>query len=94
VEVPHLASHILGKILRRLSDDWQKKYGHPIHAIETFVEKDRFHGTCYKAANFIVVGETKGRSRQDRNQTICVPIKDVYLYPLDKNFRGKLCPSQ
>lgn len=91
VNVPHLASHILGKILRRLSSDWQEKYGHPIHLVETFVQKDRFRGTCYQASNWIHVGETKGRSRQDRNFTLQVPIKDIYLYPLKKNFREVLC---
>lgn len=91
IKVPHLASHILSKVLRRLSIDWEKKYGHPIHLVETFVEKDRFRGTCYKAANFIHAGETKGRSRQDRDQTLSVPVKDVYLYPLHRNFRGALC---
>jgi hypothetical protein len=91
VKVPHLASHILGKVIRRFANDWQKKYGHPISLVETFVEKNRFRGTCYKAANFIHVGETKGRSRQDRDQTLSVPVKDVYLYPLSQNFREVLC---
>lgn len=91
IKVPHLASHILAKILRRLPIDWEKKYGHPINLVETFVEKDRFRGTCYKAANFIHVGETKGRSRQDRNMTLEVPVKDVYLFPLHHRFREALC---
>lgn len=91
VKVPHLASHVLARVLRRLSSDWQKKYGHPIHLVETFVEKDRFQGTCYRAANFLPVGETRGRSRQDRDQTLQVPIKDIYLYPLDRNCRELLC---
>ena len=91
IKVPHLASHVLSKVLCRLPRDWQEKYGHPIHLIETFVEKDRFHGTCYKAANFLYAGETKGRSRQDRDQTLQVPVKDVYLYPLHRNFREVLC---
>jgi len=91
VVVPHLASHILSGILRRLSSDWQSKYGHPIHLVETFVEKNRFRGTCYKAANWIHVGETRGRSRQDRENTMQVPIKDIFLYPLHKNFRESLC---
>ena len=90
VKIPHLASHILSKVLRCLPHDWQRKYGHPIHLVETFVEKDRFRGTCYKAANFLYAGETKGRSRQDRDQTLCVPVKDVYLYPLHRNFREAL----
>lgn len=87
IKVPHLASHILGNILRRLSSDWHKKYGHPIHLVETFVEKIRFRGTCYQASNWAHVGETKGRSRQDRNLTLHVPVKDIYLYPLHCNFR-------
>lgn len=91
VKVPHLASHVLGQVLRRLPCDWQKKYGHPIHLVETFVEKDRFHGTCYRASNFLYVGETKGRSRQDRDLKLQVPIKDIYLYPLHRNFREALC---
>ncbi len=91
VKVPHLASHILSKILRRLSLDWEAKYGHPIHLVETFVEKDRFRGTCYRAANWIDVGMTKGRSRQDRDQTLCVPVKGIYLYPLHRHFREALC---
>jgi hypothetical protein len=91
IKVPHLASHILGKILRRLSNDWEMKYGHPIHLVETFVEQDRFRGTCYQAANWIYAGETKGRSRQDRNQTLSIPVKDVYLYPLHRRFREALC---
>lgn len=91
IKVPHLASHILSKVLRRLSIDWGEKYGHPIHLVETFVEKDRFRGTCYKAANFLDAGETKGRSRRDRDRTLSVPVKDVYLYPLHRNFREVLC---
>ena len=85
VKVPHLASHILGRIARRISSDWQIKYGHPLYLLETFVEQDRFKGTCYKAANWTRVGQTQGRSRQDRTNTLRVPIKDVYLYPLLHN---------
>lgn len=91
VQVPHLASHILGRISRRLADDWQTKYGHPVHLVETFVERDRFKGTCYRAANWICVGQTQGRSRQDRTRSLSVPVKDVYLYPLTSDFREKLC---
>lgn len=90
VNVPHLASHILGLIARRISSDWQEKYGHPVYLLETFVEKDRFKGTCYKAANWIYVGETTGRSRNDRYNKLSVPIKDIYLYPLNRNFREVL----
>ena len=87
VKVLHLASHLLGKVARRISSDWVKKYQHPIYLLETFVEKERFRGTSYQAANWIYVGQTKGRSRQDRSHTLKVPIKDIYLYPLTKRFR-------
>jgi len=90
VKVAHLASHILGKVSRRIASDWEEKYGHPIYLLETFVECDRFLGTCYKAAGWIYVGKTKGRSRNDRYSTIKVPIKDIYLYPLVKRFREVL----
>ena len=91
VEVPHLASHVLGKAARRIRGDWQDKYGHPVHLLETFVERERFRGTCYRAANWTCAGQTKGRSRQDRYTTMKVPVKDVYLYPLSKWFREALC---
>jgi hypothetical protein len=91
VRVPHLASHLLAAILKRISADWQHKYGHPLHLIETFVERDRFQGTCYKAANWKLVGQTTGRSRQDRYSTMSVPVKDIYLYPLTPRFREILC---
>jgi hypothetical protein len=90
VRVPHLSSWILGRVLRRLSSDWQKKYGHPIVLVETFVEQQRFSGTSYKASNWIRVGSTKGRSRQDREHTIRVPVKDVYIYSLARSFRQEL----
>jgi len=87
VKVPHLASHILGLIVRRIASDWRDKYGHSLYLLETFVEKERFKGTCYKAANWIQVGETTGRSRNDRYNNLQVPVKDIYLYPLNKHFR-------
>jgi hypothetical protein len=91
VKVEHLASHILGLICKRIASDWQTKYGHELYLLETFVEKSRFRGTCYKAANWVCVGQTKGRSRNDRYNKLKVPIKDIYLYPLSKNFREVLC---
>ena len=91
VRVPHLASWILGQVLRRLSGDWETQYGHRIALVETFVNRERFRGTCYKAANWIHTGATTGRTRQDREHTLQVPIKDVYLYPLDHRFRQELC---
>jgi hypothetical protein len=90
VRVPHLASHILGRIMRRIKRDWTSKYGHPIHLVETFVERDRFAGTCYQAANWIRVGCTQGRSRQDRYSKLKVPVKDIYVYPLSSDFREVL----
>ncbi len=90
VKVPHLASWILGRVLRRLSDDWESKYGHGIVLLETFVERQRFTGASYKAANWISLGATSGRSRQDRDHTLRVPVKDVFVYPLDRRFRAEL----
>lgn len=91
VRVKCLASWILGHLSQRLSADWQTKYGHPILLVETFVERDRFRGTAYRAANWIRVGSTRGRSRQDRDQTLQVPVKDIYLHPLQANFQKGLC---
>jgi len=90
VSVKYLASHILSKVCQRIKDDWTAKYGHPLYLLETFVERDRFRGTCYKASNWQCVGKTKGRSRNDRSHNIEVPIKDIYLYPLTKRFRKVL----
>lgn len=92
VRVPHLASHVLGRIARRLSQDWQHKYGHPIYLLESFVERDRFAGTCYRAANWVRVGQTRGRTRQDRADGTRhqAPIKEIYLYPLHPRFRERL----
>ena len=90
VQVPHLASHLLARIAWRISGDWIQKYGHPIYLLETFVEQDRFRGTCYRAANWICVGQTQGRSRNDTDRTLQVPVKDVYLYPLIPDVRKVL----
>jgi hypothetical protein len=90
VRIPCLASHILSLISRRISRDWQAKYGHPLYMLETFVEHDRFKGTCYKAANWVCVGKTVGRGRDDTNNTASLPIKDIYLYPLNKQYRQLL----
>ncbi len=87
VRVPRLGSWILGRVLRRLSADFEAQYGHPILLVETFVERERFRGTVYRAANWQQVGATEGRTRQDRYTTLCVPVKDIYVYPLARNFR-------
>jgi len=90
VAIPHLASWTLGQVLQRLSADWKQKYGHTVLLAETFVDRERFRGTCYRAANWIRAGATAGRSRQDRFHALRVPIKDVYVYPLDRRFRQEL----
>lgn len=90
VRVPHLASHLLGRITRRLAADWQARYGHPVCLAETFVERQRFRGTCYRAANWTCVGQTQGRTRQDRVHNISAPVKDIYLYALTSHFREEL----
>lgn len=84
VKIPHLASHILSKVTKQISRDWITSYGHPIYALETFVECDKYKGTCYKASNWICVGRSKGRSRNDRYRKIKTSQKDVYIYPLKK----------
>lgn len=90
VEVPHLASHLLGLLTRRLSRDWQEKYGHPIVLVESFVDAERFRATCYRAANWILVGRTQGRSRQDRHRRLRVPTKLIALLPLHRHWRRHL----
>lgn len=91
VKVPHLASHILGKVCRCVNRDWQKKYNHPIYLLETFVQKDRFKGTCYKAANWKWLGQTQGRGKLDVNKECLLPVKDIWVYPLNVSFQEKLC---
>jgi hypothetical protein len=88
--VPNLASYILSRICRRIGEDFINKYGHKIVLLETFVEKERFIGTCYQASNWENVGETIGRSRNDRHNKLKVPIKQIYVYPLEKRFREEL----
>jgi hypothetical protein len=82
----------LSRVSRRLSRDWQAKYGHPIYLLESFVEQDRFTGTAYRAANWVCVGQTKGRTRQDRPDGTHdqVSVKDIYLYALNRRFRQAL----
>ena len=90
VRVKCLASHVLGLVTRRIGQDWQARYGHPIYCLETFVERARFRGTCYQAANWQCVGQTRGRSRNDRYKNLSVPVKDIYLYPLQRDYRQQL----
>jgi len=94
VEVRHLASHLLGQMMRLLSADWGRVYGHPIHFAETFVEPERYRGTCYRAANWIVLGRTTGRGKDDRTHRANRPIKEVLGYPLTRRFRELLCGEE
>lgn len=94
VRVSCLASHILSQIARRINADWQARYRHPIDLLETFVQQDRFRGTCYQAANWVCVGQTTGRTRQSqrhRDNEVHAPVKDIYLYPLRADGRRRLC---
>ena len=91
VKVDYLASHILSLVIRRIASDWQHKYGHPVYCLETYVEIDRFRGTCYRGANWIHVGRTTGRGRDGGHHNAILPIKDVYLYPLTPQYKKALC---
>jgi hypothetical protein len=90
VQVPHLASYILGRIARRLSEDWEGLYGHPIYFLETFVDPERFRGTCYRAANWVLVGRTTGRGKDDQTGCPNRSIKEVLALPLTRRFRELL----
>jgi hypothetical protein len=90
IRVPHLASHVLGRLARRLSQDWEERYRHPIYFLETFVDPTRHRGSCYRAANWIVLGETSGRGHRCPTAQPNRPVKRVLGYPLVKNFRELL----
>jgi len=90
VTVPHLASHILGRMARTLSVDWQRLYAHPIYFIETFIDPRRFAGTCYRAANWTLLGLTTGRGKDAPTRAANRSIKQVLGYPLVKDFRQRL----
>ena len=87
VQVPHLASHLLGRMAAVLSHDWQRLYHHPVYFLETFVDPTRFRGTCYRAANWVVLGRTTGRGKADQTHRPNRSIKDVLGYPLTPRFR-------
>jgi hypothetical protein len=91
VEVPNLASHVLSAALSRVAQDWQARYGFRPVLVESFVDPTRYRGTCYRAANWIFLGQTQGRGRQDRTHRACGPPKDLWVYPLQRNFRAQLC---
>ena len=90
IRVEHLASHILGQMARRLSEDWERAYRHPVCYLETFVDPQRFRATCYRAANWTVLGLTTGRGKDDHTNQPNRPIKEVLGYPLRKDFRRLL----
>ncbi len=90
VEVPHLASHLLGRMARVLSADWERLYSHPIYYLETFVDPRRFRGTCYLAANWIALGQTTGIGHNAPTKKVTQPKKEVLGYPLRKDFRKLL----
>lgn len=90
VRVPHLASNILGRMTRTLSAEWQRVYAHPIYFVETFIDPERFRGTCYRAANWTVMGQTTGRGKDDRAHEANRSIKQVLGYALVKDFRQRL----
>jgi hypothetical protein len=91
VEVQNLASHVLAQAVRRLRADWQERYGYEPVLVETFVDRSRFLGTSYRAANWLCVGQTAGRGRQDRKKTFSLSRKDVYVYSLSPKAREILC---
>jgi len=90
VEVPHLASHLLGRMAKRLSRDWMQHYGHPVVFLETFVDPQRFRGTCYRAANWRYLGRTLGLGKDARSKQPNRSIKEVLGYPLTPRFRERL----
>lgn len=94
VKVKNLASHVLAQSARCLREDWQKRYGFEPVVLETFVESGRFVGTSYRAANWVHVGRSLGRGRQDRNKTFALSLKDVYVYALRKHAREILCRAE
>jgi hypothetical protein len=91
VRVSCLASHILGKMVKILPKDWERLYHHPLYYLETFVDPERFHGTCYRAANWLYIGRTTGRGKNDQTGKANRSLKDVLGYPLSKDFRDHLC---
>ena len=91
VTIPHLASHLLSRLCRRISEDWSCVYNHPLFFLETFVDTERFLGTCYKAANWLYLGLTTGRGKNDHTYKQNRSIKAVWGYPLCDDFRTRLC---
>lgn len=91
IKIKNLASYLLGQSTRIIPKDWYNLYKHPIHYVETFVDTTRFKGICYRASNWIYLGNTSGRGKKDQTNKPNQPIKAVWGYPLSKNFREELC---
>jgi hypothetical protein len=94
VRVRNLASHVLRLASERLAEDWRQRYGDEVVLLETFVDQRQFRGTCYRAANWIEVGQTRGRGRQDRQHEQPVSVKRVFVYALDAEARPRLCQCE
>ena len=94
VAVPNLASHVLACMAKRVSADWQHVYAHPIYFLETFVDPARFRGTCYRAANWQLLGRTTGRGHNAPTKQRTEPIKEVLGYPLAADFRERLMSTR
>jgi hypothetical protein len=94
VRVPYLASHILAQMAKVVAVDWQQVYSHRVYYLETFVDKERFKGSCYKAANWIYLGDTTGRGKNAPNKKVTRSIKAVFGYPLTTDFRRHLCAGR
>lgn len=90
IQVPHLASHILGRITQQLSRYWERMYGHAVYFAETFIDPGRFRGTCYRAANWKLLGLATGRGKASNSKRPNRPIKEVLGYPLHRKFRALL----
>jgi len=90
VQIPHLASHILGRMALTLSRDWEQMYGHPVYFAETFIDPGRFRGTCYRAANWKLLGLTTGRGKDSTSKRPNRSLKEVFGYPLSPDFRELL----
>ena len=90
MQLRHLASHLLGKVAKAVSADWERVYSHPIYFLETFIDTEKFKGTCYKAANWIYLGDTTGRGKNDQTHKVNRSIKAVWGYPLSMDFREAL----
>lgn len=91
VQVPHLASHLLARVAGRIAADWQALYHHPVYLLETFIDPERFPGTCYRAANWIYLGLTAGLGKDSRSPVPNRSFKQLWVYPLRSDFRRQLC---